>query len=193
LAREKVNVILISQASSEHSICFAVESSMAGVAKKAIEKEFQYELKNEEIDEVQVEGDLSIVAVVGDGMKHSPGTSGRMFSALGRNGVNVVAIAQGASERNISAVVRQVDRSEEHTSELQSRENLVCRLRLEKKKYREVGLVGEAHPAAQLQQVRNCVLDTNEILVLVQRLLGPLDIVEQLTLRPRLAGSIPAR
>src|SRR5690606_36978650 len=109
LAREKVNVILISQASSEHSICFAVESSMAGVAKKAIEKEFQYELKNEEIDEVQVEGDLSIVAVVGDGMKHSPGTSGRMFSALGRNGVNVVAIAQGASERNISAVVRQVD------------------------------------------------------------------------------------
>src|SRR5690606_41418673 len=85
--------------------------------------------------DLQVEGDLSIVAVVGDGMKHSPGTSGRMFSALGRNGVNVVAIAQGASERNISAVVRQVDRSEEHTSELQSRENLVCRLRLEKKKY----------------------------------------------------------
>ncbi len=109
LAREKINVILISQASSEHSICFAVESNMARAAKKAIEKEFQYELKNEEIDEVQLEEDLSIVAVVGDGMKHSPGTSGRMFSALGRNGVNVVAIAQGASERNISAVVRQVD------------------------------------------------------------------------------------
>jgi bifunctional aspartokinase / homoserine dehydrogenase 1 len=109
LAREKVNVILISQASSEHSICFAVEKQNARLAKKAIEKEFQYELKNEEIDEVNVEDDLSIIAVVGDGMKHSPGTSGRMFSALGKNGVNVIAIAQGASERNISAVIRHGD------------------------------------------------------------------------------------
>lgn len=109
LARENVNVILISQASSEHSICFAVEHYYATKAKTAIEKEFQYEIRNEEIDEVQVENDLSIVAVVGDGMKHSPGTSGRMFSALGKNGVNVVAIAQGSSERNISAVIPQID------------------------------------------------------------------------------------
>ena len=109
LARENVNVILISQASSEHSICFAVENHISAVAKSAIEKEFQYEIRNEEIDEVQVENDLSIVAVVGDGMKHSPGTSGRMFSALGKNGVNVVAIAQGSSERNISAVIPQAD------------------------------------------------------------------------------------
>lgn len=109
LARERVNVILISQASSEHSICFAVENQNALRAKLAIEKEFQFELRNEEIDEVHVENDLSIVAVVGDGMKHSPGTSGRMFNALGRNGVNVVAIAQGSSERNISAVIRQLD------------------------------------------------------------------------------------
>ncbi|MGC3945074.1 MAG: bifunctional aspartate kinase/homoserine dehydrogenase I [Chryseolinea sp.] len=105
LGREQVNVILISQASSEHSICFAVENLHAQRAKAAIEKEFQYEIKSEEIDEVQVENDLSIVAVVGDGMKHSPGTSGRMFSALGKNGVNVMAIAQGSSERNISAVI----------------------------------------------------------------------------------------
>lgn len=105
LARENVNVILISQASSEHSICLAVENADAPEAKAAIEKEFQYEIKSEEIDEVQVEKDLSIVAVVGDGMKHSPGTSGRMFSALGKNGVNVMAIAQGSSERNISAVI----------------------------------------------------------------------------------------
>ena len=105
LAREQVNVILISQASSEHSICFAVENLHASRAKAAIEKEFQYEIKGEEIDKVQVESDLSIVAVVGDGMKHSPGTSGRMFSALGKNGVNVMAIAQGSSERNISAVI----------------------------------------------------------------------------------------
>ncbi len=109
LARENVNVILISQASSEHSICFAVDNHAAANAKLAIEKEFQYEIRNEEIDDVQVENDLSIVAVVGDGMKHSPGTSGRMFSALGKNGVNVIAIAQGSSERNISAVIPQVD------------------------------------------------------------------------------------
>jgi aspartokinase/homoserine dehydrogenase 1 len=109
LAREKVNVILISQASSEHSICFAVDNQHALRAKVAIEKEFQFELRNEEIDELHVENDLSIVAVVGDGMKHSPGTSGRMFNALGRNGVNVIAIAQGSSERNISAVIRHAD------------------------------------------------------------------------------------
>ncbi len=109
LARENINVILISQASSEHSICFAIEHSYTSKAKAAIEREFQYEIRNEEIDDVPVENDLSIVAVVGDGMKHSPGTSGRMFSALGKNGVNVVAIAQGSSERNISAVIPQVD------------------------------------------------------------------------------------
>lgn len=109
LARENVNVILISQASSEHSICFAVEKGDAAQAKSAIEKEFQYEIKSEEIDHVQIERDLSIVAVVGDGMKHSPGTSGRMFSALGKNGVNVMAIAQGSSERNISAVIPAAD------------------------------------------------------------------------------------
>jgi aspartokinase/homoserine dehydrogenase 1 len=109
LARERVNVILISQASSEHSICLAIESLYTRQAKSAIEKEFQYEIRNEEIDEVHVETDLSIIAVVGDNMKQSPGTSGRMFSALGKNGVNVMAIAQGSSERNISAVVRQAD------------------------------------------------------------------------------------
>ena len=109
LARERINVILISQASSEHSICIAIDTHAAKAAKHAIEKEFQHEIRTEEIDEVQVENELSIVAVVGDGMKHSPGTSGRMFGALGRNGVNVAAIAQGSSERNISAVVKQAD------------------------------------------------------------------------------------
>ncbi|MFZ6014383.1 MAG: aspartate kinase, partial [Bacteroidota bacterium] len=109
LAREGINVILISQASSEHSICIAIESAVARQAKAAIEKEFQHEIRSEEIDEVQAENDLSVVAVVGDGMKHSPGTSGRMFAALGKNGINVAAIAQGSSERNISAVVKQAD------------------------------------------------------------------------------------
>jgi bifunctional aspartokinase / homoserine dehydrogenase 1 len=109
LAREKISVILISQASSEHSICFAIENQYARQAKAAVEKEFQYEIRNEEIDAVGVEHDLAIIAVVGDGMKHSPGTSGRMFNGLGKNGINVIAIAQGSSERNISAVVRQAD------------------------------------------------------------------------------------
>jgi len=109
LAREKVNVILISQASSEHSICIAIETESASKATVAIEKEFVHEIHDELIDEIRVVQGLSIVAVVGDGMKHQPGTSGRMFGALGQNGVNVVAIAQGSSERNISTVVQQTD------------------------------------------------------------------------------------
>jgi bifunctional aspartokinase / homoserine dehydrogenase 1 len=109
LAQEKVNVILISQASSEHSICLAVESSNGLKAKKAIEKEFQFEIQHKQIDDVDLSNHLSIIAVVGDGMKHHSGTSGRMFSALGKNGINVVAIAQGSSERNISAVISQND------------------------------------------------------------------------------------
>jgi bifunctional aspartokinase / homoserine dehydrogenase 1 len=109
LAREKVNVILISQASSEHSICIAIETEAASKAKSAIEREFVHEIKDELIDEVKIQQGLSIIAVVGDGMKHHPGTSGRMFNALGKNGVNVVAIAQGSSERNISSVIQQSD------------------------------------------------------------------------------------
>ncbi len=109
LANEKINVILISQASSEHSVCIAVESEFSNKAKTAIESEFKYEIKDELVDEVKVTDNLSIIAVVGDGMKHQPGTSGRMFSALGKNGINVSAIAQGSSERNISAVIQQSD------------------------------------------------------------------------------------
>jgi aspartokinase/homoserine dehydrogenase 1 len=109
LANDKINVILISQASSEHSICVAIESSSAVKAKAAIEREFQHEIRDELIDEIRCTDNLAIVAVVGDGMKHHSGSSGRMFSALGRNGVNVAAIAQGSSERNISAVIEQPD------------------------------------------------------------------------------------
>jgi aspartokinase/homoserine dehydrogenase 1 len=109
LAEQNINVILISQASSEHSICFAIESSRAKQAKAAIEREFQYEIRSNEMDEVHVESDLAIVAIVGENMKHKPGTSGRMFSALGKNGINVSAIAQGSSELNISAVIHEQD------------------------------------------------------------------------------------
>ncbi|MCE2894228.1 MAG: bifunctional aspartate kinase/homoserine dehydrogenase I [Flammeovirgaceae bacterium] len=111
LAKEKINVILISQASSEHSICFAIESGLAIQAKAAIEKEFYYEILNGEMDSIAMENELTIVAIVGEGMKHNPGTSGRMFSALGKAGVNVHAIAQGSSELNISVVIRQADTS----------------------------------------------------------------------------------
>lgn len=109
LAREKINVILISQASSEHSICFAIESGLALQAKQGIEKEFQYEILNREMNAVTIEDSCAIVAIVGENMKHNPGTSGRMFGALGKNGVNVRAIAQGSSELNISAVIHQSD------------------------------------------------------------------------------------
>lgn len=109
LARVKINVILISQASSEHSICFAIESGSAIQAKQAIEKEFQYEILNREMNAVTIEDSCAIVAIVGENMKHNPGTSGRMFGALGKNGVNVRAIAQGSSELNISAVIHQSD------------------------------------------------------------------------------------
>jgi len=109
LAKESISVILISQASSEHSICFAIESSKTKQAKRAIDKEFQYEIRGNEMDEVKVEEELAIVAIVGENMKHNPGTSGRMFSALGRSGININAIAQGSSELNISAVIHQQD------------------------------------------------------------------------------------
>ena len=109
LAHSKTNIVLISQASSEHSICVAMETGSANLAKAAIEHEFQNEIREGLIDEIKCTNHLSIVAVVGDGMKQHSGSSGRMFSTLGRNGVNVVAIAQGSSERNISAVIEQSD------------------------------------------------------------------------------------
>lgn len=109
LAKERVNVILISQASSEHSICVAIDTVASRQAKLSLESEFVREIKDGLIDEIKLTSNLSIVAIVGDAMKHHSGVSGRMFSALGRNGVNVVAIAQGSSERNISAVISQDD------------------------------------------------------------------------------------
>jgi len=109
LAARKVSVILISQASSEHSICFAVMPQYSGDAKKAIEDELRFEIKDKLVSEILIEKDLSIIAVVGENMRKTPGISGKVFQALGRNGINVVAIAQGSSELNISAVVPKVD------------------------------------------------------------------------------------
>lgn len=109
LANNAINVILITQASSEHSICVGVDESMAGLAKQVIDQTFGYEIETGKVNPLSVEKDLAIVALVGDNMKSHPGTSGKMFGALGRNGVNVRAIAQGSSERNISAVIASED------------------------------------------------------------------------------------
>lgn len=105
LARVNVNIILITQSSSEHTITAAVMPEDAYVAKKELAVEFSSELENDIIDEIKIETDLSVIAVVGDNMRQIPGIAGRVFNALGRNGINIVAIAQGSSERNISFVV----------------------------------------------------------------------------------------
>ena len=109
LSDEKINVILITQSSSEHSICVAIDEVNAAKAKEAIDEEFDYEINTGKLNPLEVENGLAIVALVGDQMKNHPGISGRMFSALGKNGVNIRAIAQGSSEKNISAVIGVAD------------------------------------------------------------------------------------
>src|SRR5690554_897524 len=109
LADAEVNVILISQASSEHSICVAIKSSEVIRAKEAIKQQFFHEIQAGEMDEVVVLGNMSIIAIVGENMKHYPGASGRLFQSFGRNNINVSAIAQGSSELNISAVISKTD------------------------------------------------------------------------------------
>ncbi len=105
LANQKINVILITQSSSEHSICVAVDSVHVETAKLAVDEAFSYEIETQKVDPLIIENDLAIIALVGDNMKSHTGIAGRMFSALGKNGVNIRAIAQGSSERNISAVI----------------------------------------------------------------------------------------
>ena len=105
LAKNKISAILITQGSSEHSISFAVVPADADHAQHAIREEFSLEMKAKLIDEIKVEKNLSIIAIIGENMKHVPGISGRLFGALGKNGINVVATAQGSSELNISVVI----------------------------------------------------------------------------------------
>ncbi len=111
LAAKGVNIILISQASSEYSICCAILPKDAQAAILSIKNEFNKEIASGAIDEPKAERDLSIVAAVGANMKNTSGIAGKVFHALGRNGVNVVAIAQGSSELNISAVISKPDES----------------------------------------------------------------------------------
>lgn len=109
LSNEKINVILITQSSSEHSICVGIETAFEEKAKIAVDAAFANEIALLKVEPLKVETGLSIVAVVGENMKSHPGISGRMFSAMGRNGVNIRAIAQGSSEKNISAVISTKD------------------------------------------------------------------------------------
>ncbi|MEO7135850.1 MAG: bifunctional aspartate kinase/homoserine dehydrogenase I [Vicinamibacterales bacterium] len=109
LREHQISVILISQASSEHSICFAVPRPEAAVTERIVRQAFESELRHGQIHEVAVATDCSILAVVGDGMAGTPGAAAKVFSALSKAAVNVRAIAQGASERNISVVIEQRD------------------------------------------------------------------------------------
>lgn len=109
LAQASINIILITQGSSEHSISFAVEPQSARKAKRQVEEAFQYELDRKIVDPVKIEEDLSVVAIIGENMRYRTGISGRLFQALGKNGINIIAIAQGSSELNISVVIPQSD------------------------------------------------------------------------------------
>jgi len=109
LANAAINVILITQASSEHSICVGIEDTFCDKAKAAVDKAFEHEINVGQVQPLLLEKNLSIIAIVGDNMKNHTGISGKMFGALGRNGINIRAIAQGSSERNISTVINTVD------------------------------------------------------------------------------------
>ena len=109
LAQAQINVILITQGSSEHSICVGIDSAKSNLAKSVVDEAFSVEIALQKVEPLDLEKDLSILALVGENMKSHPGISGKMFGALGRNGVNVRAIAQGSSERNISAVISTAD------------------------------------------------------------------------------------
>jgi len=109
LSLHKINVVLITQASSELSICVAVNQEDADLAKQVVFEAFELEIETRKVKPVIVEENLSVVALVGENMKNRHGLSGKMFSALGKNNVNIRAIAQGASERNISAVISKAD------------------------------------------------------------------------------------
>ncbi len=106
LAGKNVNVILISQASSENSISVAIDEYAVDLAENAIRNEFEKEILTGQINKIEMENNLSIVAIVGQNMKHTTGIAGKLFSTMGRSGVNIIAIAQGASELNISWVVK---------------------------------------------------------------------------------------
>ena len=149
LASAGVNVILISQASSEHTICFAVSAADAAAAVKAVRGEFRLELQ-QSLTTLDEKRDQTVIAVVGEGMKGHPGVSGAIFGALGRHNINISAIAQGASERNISFVIDTADQGRTL--------NVIHQAFFEKRKKLALAVVGVGNIGAtllkQLQQQR---------------------------------------
>lgn len=106
LANSGVSVFLVSQASSENSISIGIRSEDAEIAVKVIEEEFAYEIALGSVNRVLIESDLATVAIVGENMKYTPGIAGKLFETLGKSGISVIACAQGASEVNISFVIK---------------------------------------------------------------------------------------
>ncbi len=155
-----VNVILITQASSEHSICIAIDESNAAKAEKAVNEEFALEIEQHKVNPVEVEDKLSIIALVGSNMRDQVGVSGKMLSTLAHNGVNIKAIAQGSSERNISTVINQKHISKAlnslHESFFLSERKTINLFMI------GVGNVGGAL-IAQLQQQRDYLLQEHHI------------------------------
>jgi aspartokinase/homoserine dehydrogenase 1 len=109
LADNGISVFIVSQASSENSTSIGVRSQDAALSQKVLNKEFAHEIAMGSINEIIVEYDLATIAIVGQNMKHVPGIAGKFFGALGRNGISVIALAQGAGETNISCVISRSD------------------------------------------------------------------------------------
>ena len=112
VARTNTSVVMISQASSEQSICFVVSCQASETVLRTLEEEFRLELDRKDIDSITSSSEGAIVTVVGAGMRHTPGIAGKVFSALGDAGVNVIAIAQGSSECSISMIVDAAEANE---------------------------------------------------------------------------------
>jgi bifunctional aspartokinase / homoserine dehydrogenase 1 len=142
LRRSGVSVVMISQGSSEHSICFAVPDAQAEVARAAVEEAFAAERQRGLLQELEVTAGCTIMAAVGDGMSGTPGIAARLFGSLSRAGVNVKAIAQGSSERNISVVIDGADSARAlraaHAGFYLSRQTL------------SIGLIGPGHVGGTL-------------------------------------------
>ena len=109
LYQKHINVIMITHASSEHSICIGIDIKDANKAKKAIDECFAFEIMLKKIMPIKIEKNLADIVIVGDEMKNHQGISGKLFSVLGWNNINVIAIAQGSSERNISVIIKKND------------------------------------------------------------------------------------
>jgi aspartokinase/homoserine dehydrogenase 1 len=107
LAQENISICLITQASSEASICFVVPGEQGELARKLLESSFRYEIERHLVDEIKLTSNIAVLAIVGLGMNGTPGIAARAFSCIARQGINIIAIAQGSSELNISVVIEQ--------------------------------------------------------------------------------------